>query len=78
MKNWPGKHILISSPPSDWATYPTAELPKDLVINIMVGDLQRIRDYPAKGFQIEQDIPANVWQAYEQLIALGYDKHLID
>ncbi|MFN0108683.1 MAG: YdcF family protein [Blastocatellia bacterium] len=77
MKNWPGKHILISSPPSNWATYPTAELPKDLVINIMVGDLQRIRDYPAKGFQIEQEIPAEVWQAYEQLLALGYDKHLI-
>lgn len=77
MKNWPGKHILISSPPSDWATYPTADLPKELVINIMVGDLQRIRDYPAKGFQIEQEIPAEVWQAYEQLIALGYDKHLI-
>lgn len=77
MKNWPGKRILISSPSSDWATYPTAELPKDLVINIMVGDLQRIRDYPAKGFQIEQEIPAEVWQAYEQLLALGYTKHLI-
>lgn len=77
MKHWPGKRILVSSPPSDWATYPTAELPKDLVINIMVGDLQRIREYPAKGFQIEQEIPAEVWRAYEQLIALGYDKHLI-
>ena len=77
MKNWPGKQLIVTSPPSEWASYPTAELPRDLVINIMVGDLQRIRDYPAKGFQIEQEIPAEVWQAYEQLIALGYDKHLI-
>jgi len=77
MKNWPGKQLIVTSPPSDWASYPTAELPKDLVINIMVGDLQRIRDYPAKGFQIEQEIPAEAWQAYEQLITLGYDKHLI-
>lgn len=77
MNFWPGKRVIVSSPPSDWPSYPTAELPKDLVINIMVGDLQRIRDYPAKGFQIEQKIPAEVWLAYEQLIALGYDKHLI-
>ncbi len=77
MKNWPGKRLIVTSPPSDWPSYPTAELPKDLVINIMVGDLQRIRDYPAKGFQIEQEIPAEVWLAYKQLIALGYDKHLI-
>lgn len=77
MKNWPGKQLIVTSPPSDWATYPTAELPRDLVINIMVGDLQRIREYPAKGFQIEQEIPAAVWQAYERLLELGYTKHLI-
>lgn len=77
MNFWPGKRLIVTSPPIRFADYPTPELPKDLVINIMVGDLQRIRDYPAKGFQIAQDIPIEVWQAYEQLIALGYDKHLI-
>lgn len=77
VKNWPGKRVIVSSPPIDFDDYFTAELPKDLVINIMVGDLQRIREYPAKGFQIEQEIPLEVWQAYERLIALGYDKHLI-
>ncbi|MGE0883746.1 MAG: YdcF family protein [Blastocatellales bacterium] len=77
VKNWPGKRVIVSSPPIDFDDYFTAELPKDLVINIMVGDLQRIREYPAKGFQIEQEIPDEVWRAYEQLIATGYDKHLI-
>ena len=43
----------------------------------MAGDLQRIREYPAKGFQIHQDIPDNVWQAFERLVALGFDGHLI-
>jgi uncharacterized SAM-binding protein YcdF (DUF218 family) len=76
MNFWPGKDIRVSSPPSAWATYPTAELPRERVINIMVGDLQRIKIYPAKGFQIPQEIPADVWEAYEQLIAWGYDKHL--
>ena len=43
----------------------------------MVGDLQRIREYPKLGYQIEQEIPAKVWRAYEKLGAAGYDKHLI-
>ncbi len=75
-KVWPGKQVIVSSPPIAFADYPTSELPKDLVINIMVGDLQRIRIYPAKGFQIEQEIPDDVWQAFERLVALGYDRRL--
>jgi hypothetical protein len=43
----------------------------------MVGDLQRIRVYPARGYQIEQDIPTDVWAAYEELVRAGYDRHLI-
>jgi uncharacterized SAM-binding protein YcdF (DUF218 family) len=77
MNFWPEKRVIVSSPPISFADYPTADLPKDLVINIMIGDLQRIRDYPAKGFQIAQEIPADVWQAYEKLVAMGYCKHLI-
>jgi hypothetical protein len=46
------------------------------VINLMVGDLQRIRIYPEKGFQIPQEIPDEVWAAYEKLVAWGFDKHL--
>jgi hypothetical protein len=43
----------------------------------MVGDLQRIKIYPAHGFQIEQEIPEPVWQAFEVLVRAGYDKYLI-
>jgi hypothetical protein len=43
----------------------------------MVGDLQRIRLYPAKGFQIYQDIPEEVWAAGEEPIRAGYDRHLV-
>lgn len=76
MKQWPGKKVIVTSPPIAFADYPNATLPKDRVISIMVGDLQRLRIYPALGFQIEQEIPDDVWQACEQLIALGYDRHL--
>ena len=49
----------------------------DDVISIMVGDLQRIRLYPEKGFQIPQEIPEDVWAAYQALVQAGYNRHLI-
>jgi hypothetical protein len=57
--------------------YSHEALSPDDVVAIMVGDLQRIRCYPAKGFQIRQDIPDDVWRAYEELVKAGYDKYLI-
>jgi uncharacterized SAM-binding protein YcdF (DUF218 family) len=75
-KHWPEKELLVTSPQIALADYPNEEIPVEKVINIMVGDLQRIRIYPAKGFQIPQDIPDDVWEAYEQLVAGGFNKHL--
>ena len=76
-KHWPDKKLIVTSPQISFEAYPTEEIPIERVINIMVGDLQRIKFYPAKGFQILQEIPADVWQAYGQLIAAGFDSHLI-
>jgi uncharacterized SAM-binding protein YcdF (DUF218 family) len=77
MNFWRAKRVIVASPTIPFSEYPTEELPKDLVINIMVGDLQRIRIYPSRGFQIEQEIPDDVWRAFERLVELGYDRHLI-
>jgi uncharacterized SAM-binding protein YcdF (DUF218 family) len=76
-RNWPEKAFAVTSPQIPFEEYPNEEISMEHVINIMVGDLQRIRLYPAKGFQIYQEIPDDVWQAYEQLVALGFDKQLI-
>jgi uncharacterized SAM-binding protein YcdF (DUF218 family) len=76
-KQWPGKHLLVTSPKIPFEQYATDEIPLERVINIMVGDLQRIKLYPAKGFQVYQEIPAAVWSAYERLVELGFDKHLV-
>ena len=77
-KHWPDKKVLLTSPQIPLEEYATGEIPLEKVINIMVGDLQRIRLYPGKGFQIYQEIPNDVWNAYEQLVAAGFDEHLID
>jgi len=81
-KMWPEKEVLVTSPQVSFEEYLRAytneELSKDDVISIMVGDLQRIKLYPLKGFQIHQEIPNDVWSAYEELIGAGYDQRLVD
>ena len=76
-KHWPDKKLLVTSPQISFEEYPTQEISMEKVINIMVGDLQRIKIYPDKGFQIYQEIPSEVWNAFEKLVAFGFDKHLI-
>lgn len=77
-KVWPEKNFIATSPPITFEDYPNEEIPKDKVINIIVGDLQRIEIYPGRSFQIFQEIPPNVWSAYEKLVKLGYTKHLVE
>jgi uncharacterized SAM-binding protein YcdF (DUF218 family) len=79
LKQWPGEpvELMVTSPQLSFDDYPNAEVPLDHVIQIMVGDMQRIRVYAEKGFQVPQDIPAEVWHAYEGLVARGFTDHLI-
>jgi uncharacterized SAM-binding protein YcdF (DUF218 family) len=76
-KHWPEKTIYVTSPQIRFEDYATDEIPIENVINIMAGDLQRIRVYPEKGFQIPQFIPDKVWKAYEQLVTAGFNEHLL-
>jgi uncharacterized SAM-binding protein YcdF (DUF218 family) len=77
-KHWPHKEILVTSQQITLEQYPNKDISLEHVINIMVGDLQRIKLYPEKGFQIYQEIPAEIWIAYEQLCNMGFDKQLIN
>ena len=76
-KLWPDKKVIVTSPRVSYEEYLNEDIPKDVIINSMVGDLQRIKVYGENGFQIHQDIPADVWAAYEKLVALGYSKNLV-
>jgi uncharacterized SAM-binding protein YcdF (DUF218 family) len=79
LKQWPGDpvELMVTSPQLSFEDYPNAEVPLEHVIHIMVGDMQRIRVYAEKGFQVPQDIPAEVWAAYEGLVVRGFTEHLI-
>ena len=80
-KLWPEKEVVVTSPQVSFvrylAEYANRALSPADVVSIMVGDLQRIKIYPARGYQIEQEIPEHVWNAYENLVRAGYDKYLI-
>lgn len=76
-KIWPEMEVIVTSPPISFRDYTTAFHSKDEIINIIVGDLQRIKMYADLGYQIPQIIPEDVWAAYEELVALGYTSDLI-
>jgi len=81
-KFWPEKELVVTSPQVSFqhylAGYANRSISTADVVSIMVGDLQRIKLYPARGFQIPQEIPAEVWEAFEGLVRAGYDKYLIE
>ena len=81
-KVWPEPSVCVTSPRVSLDQYLTRyaneALSTDDVISIMVGDLQRIHLYPNKGFQIPQPIPEDVWVAFRELVAAGYDRHLVE
>lgn len=78
-KQWsnPSLELLVTSPQISYEEHFNGGIPKDLFLNIMVGDLQRIKVFPKLGFQIEQEIPKDVWDAFKALVAQGYTTHLL-
>lgn len=47
------------------------------VIHEMVGDIQRIIEYPVLGYQVDHELPEDVLAAYDFLVREGYTQHLI-
>ena len=81
LRYWPEKEVIVTSPQASFhdylAEYSHRSLSADDVIAIMVGDLQRLKLYPALGYLVAQDIPDEVWSAFERLVRAGFDKYLI-
>lgn len=73
---WPELKVQVTSPQLSFEAY-CSDIPRDQVISIMVGDLQRIIEYPKRGFMIGQKVPDKVMEAMQKLIAGGYDAHLL-
>ena len=81
-KQWPDTEIIVSSPQIPFKEYFGAYVDQDTspeaILNIMMGDLQRIDLYGKNGFQIPQEIPGEVWEAFDELKERGFTRHLLD
>ena len=78
---WPEADAAYTSPLLDLDEYIRRSVAQGLteknVIEVMVGDLQRMDVYARKGYQIPQDIPVEVWDAFHALVEMGYTGELV-
>jgi uncharacterized SAM-binding protein YcdF (DUF218 family) len=77
-KLWPGKQVRVTSPPLAMEEYPNDVISMDEMINIMVGDFQRILIYPQKGFQLEQLLTDEAIKSFQSLVLYGFTKHMVE
>lgn len=77
---WPEVKITVTSPQVTISEYladaKRQGISENAAISVIVGDFQRMDLYAKKGYQLPQQIPEAAWQAFHQLVALGYDKQL--
>ncbi|MFC8345852.1 YdcF family protein [Streptomyces sp. NPDC057280] len=76
-KLWPEADVVCASEPLELDDYIKSIGDERLVVDMLVGDLQRVIEYPKLGFAVEQDVPGDVHDAYERLLRAGFDSRLI-
>jgi uncharacterized SAM-binding protein YcdF (DUF218 family) len=76
-KVWPEVTAICASEPLTFDDYVKSIGDERLVIDMLVGDLQRIIEYPKQGFAITQDMPETVDAAYQRLLRAGFDSRLL-
>ena len=76
-KQWREVRWQVRVPPIPFEEYSGDEESLEQEIHLMTGDLQRLVVYAEKGFQIPVDVPEHIWDAYERLVADGYDMFVI-
>jgi len=76
-KLWPEVDVICASQPLPLDEYIESIGDVERVINMLVGDTQRITVYAERGFAIQQEFPTGVARAYERLVTAGFQKRLI-
>jgi uncharacterized SAM-binding protein YcdF (DUF218 family) len=76
-KQWPDIRWLVSTPNIAFRDYANDEVTLRQTIELMVGDLQRLKVYAERGFQLPQHVPEDVWLSYEFLRRAGYDRFVL-
>ncbi|MDG2400875.1 MAG: YdcF family protein [Akkermansiaceae bacterium] len=76
-RQWEEIEVQVTSPQLSLEEYCGDFITRDELVHILVGDLQRIIDYPKRGFMIEQVVQNDVMEAFQTLVMAGFRDHLI-
>ena len=79
MANCPeiGYKLCVCAPQVKFNDLAQQQTTRELICEL-VGDIERIIIYPEKGFQISQDVPDSVLNAYSHLKNSGYTAHCLN
>lgn len=76
-KIWPELDVTCSARDQPLRKYISSVGDEARVLNMLVGDTQRIWEYANQGFSIAQPIDIRTLEAYNRLVAAGYDSRVI-
>ncbi|MEU6721591.1 YdcF family protein [Nonomuraea sp. NPDC046802] len=76
-KVWPEVEVICGSLPLALDDYVASIGDVERVVNMLVGDTQRIELYAERGFAIPQPMPEDVREAYRRLVDRGYTARLV-
>ncbi|MFH4463625.1 YdcF family protein [Vibrio diabolicus] len=75
-KQWqsPYSQLQVSSTAHPFFEYINEDMPLMMVLEALMEDFSRVKSYPEKGFQTEQNIPPQVESSYQVLLErFGFD-----
>ena len=77
---WPDVRFSVTSPqvtiPEYLARAKAQGISENASVSVIVGDFQRMDLYAKKGYQLPQYIPEEAWQAFHELVSMGFDTQL--
>ena len=76
-RRWPELEVIVTSPRLGFDAYTSGAVPRDDVIHVMVGDLQRLIVYARRGFSAPVEVPPPVLAAFDRLVAAGFTRRLL-
>ena len=76
LNRWPNKRIIVSSIDTTFMEYINGNIEQEKIINMMTGEVFRIREYPKLGYFKEQIIPEDVIKAFDYLVGLGFSSRI--
>ncbi|MEW1830369.1 hypothetical protein [Streptomyces sp. NPDC088196] len=70
-------HRPVGHAPLSFDEYVTTHADEKQLIDMLMGDMERVMEYPKRGFAIEQHVPERVSDVFDRLRARGYDSWLL-